>query len=230
MLNPTLFKLPAFFQPFICVGCGAFQHKTLCTFCETQWTTYSKPHPGVFDSTVFFSLWFGNEIIYRTFRQWKQTGSSKLKNLLFRIDPTLMESLRNESFDAVVPIPQHKSRSWGRGFESASAVAELFSKQLRVPVVRALELKRDRGSDPSPRLNQAMKDRLDRELSLEPFVIVRNIKVPQKILLVDDIVTTGMTLRHAIKTLQDEKVQIKTAALVFKPAGREASRSLIQLS
>jgi predicted amidophosphoribosyltransferase len=168
-------------------------------------------------------LWFGNTITYRAFRQWKLTGASRLARILFQAHPSLLRELESQRFDAVVPIPQDLRRSWARGFESARVTAQFFSEILQIPVYRALDYQAPPGGQ------QAMKDRIDRTLGENPFRVHPRIELPARMLIVDDVVTTGATLVHAIATLENaigSFGKISAAALVYKPPSQQKTKNL----
>jgi ComF family protein len=88
--------------------------------------------------------------------------------------------------DAVVPVPLHVSRLFERGFNQAALLAAPVSRALGVPhLARALE--RTRATD-----KQAELDRSARLRNVASAFRARS-RVPARILLVDDVRTTGAT-------------------------------------
>jgi predicted amidophosphoribosyltransferase len=215
--NPFSFTLHTLLQPFLCIGCGGLQYRPLCGFCAELWIPLREPMQGALAETPLYALWFGNTVTYRAFRQWKLTGAVRLSRQLNQIHPELLEKLRAQRFQAIVPIPQDPRRSWRRGFESARLVAEVFGTALQVPLLSALEL-RPGTSDQ----NRANRGRLDRMLSPNPFRVRENGPLPERVLIVDDVVTTGSTLEHAVIALSfDGRArEIAAASLVYKPPGQ----------
>lgn len=100
--------------------------------------------------------------------------------------------------DAVVPVPLHWRRTWRRGYDQADALAAALSRRLGLPVRRPLRRVR---STPA----QSLRGRGQRQRNLEDAFAVRRGSVGRidglRLLLVDDVVTTGSTLRASVATL-----------------------------
>jgi ComF family protein len=113
-------------------------------------------------------------------------------------------SLANERFlesemqaDNVIPIPTHWTRRLVRGFNQVNLIAGVFSKLSSIPLSH--ELKRIK---PTPK--QASLDRAARLLNLQgAFAAHKNKVQGKKILLMDDVITTGATMTAAVSALLD---------------------------
>lgn len=94
--------------------------------------------------------------------------------------------------DVVVPVPTEPGRARRRGFDHASMLATGVGRALGVPCVRALRTRRrapDRG-----------RDRTDGDLPTGSMWPARRLG-DQRVLLVDDVLTTGATARAAARAL-----------------------------
>ncbi|MFC4023860.1 ComF family protein [Oceanobacillus longus] len=138
-----------------------------------------------------YSVFAYNEIMQEVITKWKYRGDYVLGEI-FRI---YFKDTFNERFsvlkkDAVlIPIPLSKERARERGFNQAKALAEFL------PVPCTDILSRQDGE------KQSKKTRLERIYTDSPFFIEQPINKP--VILVDDIYTTGTTLRHAAKLLKN---------------------------
>ena len=104
---------------------------------------------------------------------------------------------RREKFDVLIPIPLHVSKYNERGFNQAELIAEGISKRLQVPIDTNV-LVRIRKTLPQKELDE--KERL-RNLQ-KAFELAKNIQTKyERILLVDDIYTTGSTIEACANLL-----------------------------
>lgn len=99
--------------------------------------------------------------------------------------------------DILLPVPLHKKRLQMRGFNQAVLLGEVLSSQWHIPLLRQ-ELIRTRCTPPQVEL-----DRNDRLHNLkEAFSVPNPAAVAEKrVLLVDDVVTTGSTFQECASTL-----------------------------
>jgi len=111
------------------------------------------------------------------------------------------EALKHLDFDIIVPIPLHWTRYAWRGFNQAEEIAKGISEKSGKPVIHLLE--RTRKTKYQNTLNKE-----ERLLNVnQTFKIALNFSDAlqyqnAKILLVDDLCTTGATLIEAVKILQ----------------------------
>lgn len=109
-------------------------------------------------------------------------------------------TVRASDFDIIVPIPLHWTRYAWRGFNQAQEMAKALSRQSGKPIVQFL--KRVRKTN-----YQSLLNRKERSLNLHAaFQIALSVENYNKyknarILLVDDLYTTGSTIEEAIKTM-----------------------------
>jgi ComF family protein len=99
--------------------------------------------------------------------------------------------------ELVVPVPQHPKRLRARGFNPAAVLARSLARELDVPVdPTALCRTRDTPS-------QTGLDRRQRRRNVRGAIRARrNRRLPERIWLIDDVVTTGSTMTEAAAALR----------------------------
>jgi predicted amidophosphoribosyltransferase len=112
--------------------------------------------------------------------------------------------------DAVVPMPLHIRKLRSRGFNPSALLARPACAALGVPL-RTRWLARCRATR-----DQAGLTSEQRQLNVQGAFAARPAP-PQRILLVDDVRTTGATLAEAAATLQAHGHDVFTLALAWAP-------------
>lgn len=113
--------------------------------------------------------------------------------------------------DVVVPIPLSRRRTVERGFNQAELIGRIIARRRGLPIApKALRKRREQ--EPQARLSAARRRRLVAAAfsAHEPTVWGR------RVLLVDDVVTTGSTLRAASNALLDAGARDVRAAVVAR--------------
>lgn len=107
------------------------------------------------------------------------------------------ERLRGRHFNVIVPVPLHPTRQRERGFNQASLLAELLSREISVPWRPLLERVRYTTT-------QTALDRAERLENLHnAFRLRKNANVRDcSVLLIDDVLTTGSTLSECARVLK----------------------------
>lgn len=110
--------------------------------------------------------------------------------------------IRNVQPDALIPIPLHRKRMAARGYNQALLLAEAVGSRLGVPVypdflVRVKNTAPLKYENPKERQNNLKK----------AFNIARNDVKLERVVVVDDIYTTGSTMDEAAGTLKEAGVE-----------------------
>jgi ComF family protein len=124
-----------------------------------------------------------------------------------------------EQVDAVVPVPLHWRRRWRRGFNQSELLARIVARRYGLKVSRALRRGR-------PTASQAGLTRSMRRANVAGAFFVRSRQEVEgrRILLVDDVMTTGATASAcgtALKRAGARRVTVLTLARVDRRAGVE---------
>src|SRR5438034_8601295 len=107
------------------------------------------------------------------------------------------ERLRQSHFDVIVPVPLHPTRQRERGFNQAGLLAELLSAQTSIPCKPLLERTRYTTTQTALDRSERMEN-LHNAFRLRKNANVRSLRV----LLVDDVLTTGSTLNECARILK----------------------------
>lgn len=97
--------------------------------------------------------------------------------------------------DAIVPVPLHSRRFAERGFNQAEEIAKSISEILDIPVVNILKRKRYTKQQAKLKKSQRTKN------VVNAFVPSKYFKKYKKVLLVDDVFTTGSTMNECSRVL-----------------------------
>ena len=105
--------------------------------------------------------------------------------------------LHPRHFDLVVPVPLHPARLRERGFNQAELLAKILAQKINIPLGCALERIRYTTT-------QTALDRSERmENSHNAFRLRKNTDVRGlRVLLIDDVLTTGSTLSECARVLK----------------------------
>ena len=139
----------------------------------------------------------------------KYGGKSALAE---RLAPALLDTLRSDDilslvpFDCLVAVPLHRRRQRKRGFNQSDLLARALARQLEVPFLPLLQ--RVRATPPQVGLDaKARRENVRGAFTLRPGAE----KVPPYVLLVDDVYTTGSTLRECANVLKTGGAEIVCA-------------------
>lgn len=126
---------------------------------------------------------------------------SLIEEVKFKFNDSLVKDLwisdiKIPEVDLIVPIPLHWTRQNWRGFNQAERIAEEIRGQrsgIRVEKV-LVRLKRTR--------QQAKLDKKERRLNIKGAFVVKGDVKGRRVLLVDDVYTTGESMREAGRVLK----------------------------
>jgi ComF family protein len=124
-----------------------------------------------------------------------ETLAKPLGRLLARALP------REQSFDLIVPMPLHWRKRWERGFNQSRLLAREIARRTHVPVRSVL--RRVRATAPQAGLTSA-KRRANVSGAFEASQRANNLRVLSggRVLLIDDVMTTGATAASAARALK----------------------------
>ncbi len=100
----------------------------------------------------------------------------------------------------ILPVPTPKSRLIQRGFNLPRIIAQLFADEMGLPIIGSHMV-----TLPWYQPKQAKMNRLQRQKNRHNYQIHH--KLGKKILIIDDIVTTGNTVRELAVKLQQNHVE-----------------------
>ena len=96
--------------------------------------------------------------------------------------------IRRKQIEAIVPVPMYRLKEKGRGYNQAAVFARTLGEKMNLPVEKRM-VKRIRNTTPQ-------------KINLKKaFQLVPNIVKYRKILIVDDIYTTGSTIDAVAEVL-----------------------------
>lgn len=104
---------------------------------------------------------------------------------------------RYDETAVIIPVPLHWKRFFDRGFNQAEVLARYVGDKLEIPLEHPLKRTRDTG-------HQAWRSKTDRMQAMkDAFAIRSGSNIPRRVILVDDIATTGATLDACAKVLKE---------------------------
>lgn len=117
-----------------------------------------------------------------------------IKRLAYPLGRLLL-NLEIPECDGIVPVPLSKKSLRERGFNQALLMAVVLSKELKIPLYMDILFKK---KDTPQQLGLNAKERLK---NLKGAFAVRGEIDNLRLLLIDDVMTTGATARESSKTL-----------------------------
>jgi len=224
-MREFLSKTKEFFLDFLfpkfCISCGK-EGSYLCQDCfslidilERQYCPFCPQPKVVIDGKtcnfckrskslngLYCAASYNNFIIKKLINQFKYEPYIKelSKPLSFLIVAHLINLDKAENFQdyIFVPIPLHKKKLKKRGFNQASEIAKELSRILKIPFFDDILIKIKQ----TPAQMELKKE--EREKNIKGIFLCQKPEIIQrkKILLVDDVFTTGSTMEESALTLK----------------------------
>ena len=140
---------------------------------------------------------------------------------------------REERFDLIVPVPMHWRKRWARGFNQSERLARLVSRRSGLPLSGAL--RRTQRTPAQAGLTLAERRvNIAQAFQVAPGTAARDQILSKRVLLIDDVFTTGATASACAQVLKNAgaaSVVLLTLARVDRrwaeiPAGNSPSGAI----
>jgi len=194
---------------YLCDQCETKAVRIVAPFCQKC----SEPFEGSITNTfacancahrtIYFdaavAAYRGRGIVRQIIHEFKYGRQIHLRHLVARWLNSALddERLRQSHFDVIVPVPLHPTRQRERGFNQAGLLAELLSAQTSIRCKPLLERTRYTTTQTALDRSERMEN-LHNAFRLRKNANVRGLRV----LLVDDVLTTGSTLNECARILK----------------------------
>lgn len=210
--------------PKFCVGCGR-EGSYLCRDCksliaisEYQYCLCKKPQKIAHNSTrakcnrcsskklngLYFATSYQQDLVQTIIKRFKyQPSIRELAKPLTDLIITHFLLLNNSSQiwenKILIPVPSHLARVRRRGFNPAQEIAKELSKKLEITCLNKALIKTKKTA---PQVELSKPERIE-NLTGAFEIHNQSLIKDKKILLVDDVYTTGSTMEECAKVLKE---------------------------
>ena len=186
-----------------CMGCGAktgFERDWLCEDCRqalaNRWVGAATPPEGGLIDGAAYGYFYGGPA-GGLVRNLKYRGVARLAEPMGARMVAAFTGLQPAHIDCVTPVPMHVRRVRKRGVNQALLLAREVADGLQLPLEEALVRTRNT-------LQQARLDEAKRMHNLDGAFAVAGDVAGKRVLLVDDVCTTGATANACAEALLKE--------------------------
>ncbi|MCW3488644.1 ComF family protein [Dethiobacter alkaliphilus] len=146
-----------------------------------------------FSAACSVSLYRGK--LKKAIHKYKYKGGKDLAGPLGQLVSRQVRRSQWPALEAVVPVPLHPDKLLERGYDQALLLAQVIGAELELPVKKSLI--RTISTDSQTKLGAAQRwNNVAGAFDTDP-----DIELPKRVLLVDDLLTTGATAHFAGQTL-----------------------------
>jgi len=202
LLRQTGTALLDVLYPPVCLVCDAYA-EPLCERCRAQ----IRPVPPGTELPVglagVLSVGYHEEALRAAVLKLKFQRDAAVAEPVGRLLAGALRPHQAEwRADGLVPVPIHWTRQWERGFNQSELLAQRVGRSLSLPVTQVLV--RKRRTPPQVGLEAVARQRnLQGAFAIRPHATVEG----QRLILVDDVRTTGSTLAECATVLRDAGAQ-----------------------
>ena len=201
-----------------CQSCQRASSELFCPFCQAQLHTGIRSPliepPSTLHPLPLFAWATYDTSLRQIIRQLKYKKQPAIGTWLgTEMAKSWINAKLHQKFPQllVVPIPMHKTKEHQRGYNQAELISRSFARQIGYRH-QPNAIIRIRETQPQSKLGLD-----DRAKNLESaFSLAPNFKTNQPILLIDDIFTTGATLRTVIKLLENHNIPVWGSAVTTR--------------
>ena len=194
-----------FVEPPWCDICGLPDVEELCDECATN-----PPRYGKLRTIAFYEAALQQAIHLFKFQKKKVLA----KPLIQLITTHMPADCSVAEYDFILPVPIHKKRTRERGFNQATLLANGIAAG--VPVVTDVLIRHLNTSPQSSLDREARQTNIIGAFELRREEVIRD----KRLLLIDDVFTTGATIREAVKVLWNAdpaEIDVLTLARTSNP-------------
>jgi ComF family protein len=192
--------------PDRCAGCHRLTGNLFCAACRKRLQPFPPfpPPPGLDGAWVAFR--YEGELI----RAIHQLKYGRRRRIAYALGDLLATAVGPLSADALIAVPLHRDRFRERGFNQAAEIASRLRRPGGPPLLDGLV--RVRATNRQARL--AASSRAANVAGA--FVWVKRTPPPCRIILVDDVLTTGATLAACATALRSAGAQSVSAVALAR--------------
>lgn len=184
-------------QDPVCMQCGrpiGMSHMEWCYDCERQHRQMRGKSPIQQGKALYIYQGIVKESMYRFKYSNKQEYAEFFAEEVLR---RYGDWLREKQIEAIVPVPMYRKKQRKRGYNQAEVFAKALSQQTGIPVDTKL-IWRVKDTTPQKELNDTQR----KNNLKNAFHASENIVQYKRILVVDDIYTTGSTAEAVAEVLK----------------------------
>lgn len=195
-------------SPPTCATCDAASTATFCDGCREHIEPSATRH---LDGVPLITLGRYAPPLSDAIVRFKYEGRAELASRLARLLAHRLEELELPASTVLVPVPLHPRRLASRGYNQAALIASELSQLRHLPCEPRLLM---RTRDTEQQVGKARGARLSNASGA--FALRK--AGPHRVVLVDDVVTTGATVRACAETLALGGIELVAVAALADAA------------
>jgi ComF family protein len=205
--------------PDYCSGCNQqlqFSETGICSSCLVEVRNYSLIASNIpfgrniVMKEIYVFKNFKNPLIQKMIYEIKYNGNkSTAYTLGVELGSLIKRSKKVVDFDIIIPVPVSKLKKQQRGYNQCQLIAEGVSNIIKTPIISNYLIRNNNMT------SQVKSSRYNRWLNVDnDYQLIKELKNGIRILLIDDVVTTGATINSCLNAIQkNKKFNITVAAL-----------------
>lgn len=184
---------------------GLYDRSLCCKTCYENLAFYKQAY--VYDKDIYCVFHYKG-ILKEAFLNYKFKGETPVyKSFLYFLDKKLQEEGVYKKIDIITSVPLSRARFKERGFNQSKLIAKGLSNIRKIPYEDLLYR-------PSQDKTQSKLARQERDENINRFFLYEDIQIKDKrILLVDDLLTSGGTIKEIKGLLESANAQVYTALI-----------------